>query len=143
MRSHPLVEVRDSRIHSKGLFARRPIRKGARVLEYVGEKVPRSVGSQRADRQLERGKRSKSRGMVYLFELDAEHDLDGDVPWNLARYANHSCDPTCEALVVDGRVWITALRPIEPGEEITFDYGYQLDAWREHPCRCGARGCVG
>lgn len=143
MNSSNLVEVRNSRIHAKGLFARSAIRRGARVIEYVGEKVSRSVGSQRADRDLERAKGSKSRGAVYLFELDAENDLDGNVSWNMARFANHSCDPNCEALVVAGRVWITALRPIAAGEEITFDYGYPYEAWKEHPCRCGARSCAG
>jgi SET domain-containing protein len=143
VKPNSLVEVRQSRIHSKGLFARCAIRRGTRVIEYVGEKVPKAVGSRIADRDLERAKGSKSRGKVYLFELDSEYDLDGSVPWNLARYANHSCDPNCEALVTGGRVWITALRPIEAGEEITFDYGYPFEAYREHPCRCGAPRCVG
>jgi hypothetical protein len=69
--------------------------------------------------------------------------LDGNVPWNPARFLNHSCDPNCEAEPDGGRVWIVARRGIRAGEEITFNYGYDLQDYREHPCRCGAADCVG
>jgi len=73
----------------------------------------------------------------YIFTLDDEHDLDGNVPWNPARLLNHSCAPNCEAELDEGRIWIIALRDIRAGEELTFNYGYDLENYREHPCRCG------
>jgi uncharacterized protein len=65
------------------------------------------------------------------------------VPWNPARFINHSCMPNCEASIEDGRIWITALRDIEPGDELTFNYGYDLDDYKGYPCRCGTSECVG
>jgi hypothetical protein len=79
----------------------------------------------------------------YIFSLDDTHDLDGNVPWNPARFLNHSCDPNCEAEPEGGRVWIVAWRDIQAGEEITFNYGYDLEDCWEHECHCGANGCVG
>jgi len=69
--------------------------------------------------------------------------LDGNVEWNPARFLNHGCAPNSEAICEDGRVWIVALRDIRASEEITFNYGYDLDDYTEHPCRCGAPECVG
>ena len=56
---------------------------------------------------------------------------------------NHSCSPNCEAQNMDGGIWIIALRDIRAGEEITFNYNYDLTDYKEHPCRCGAPNCVG
>jgi hypothetical protein len=78
-----------------------------------------------------------------IFSLNAEEDLDGDVPWNPARLINHSCTPNCEAELEGDRIWIVASRNIQPGEEVTFNYGYDLVDYREHPCRCGSAECVG
>ena len=75
--------------------------------------------------------------------LDEEFDLDGNVEWNPARFLNHSCAPNSEAVCEDGRVWIVGLRDIQPGEEITFNYGYDLADYDEHPCQCRAPECVG
>ena len=62
---------------------------------------------------------------------------------NPARYLNHSCQPNCEARLIRGGIWMVALRDIPAGEELTFNYGYDLTDWRSHPCRCGAADCVG
>ena len=61
----------------------------------------------------------------------------------MARFVNHSCEPNCEAELSDGQVWIIAGRDIAAGEEVTYNYGYDLVDYREHPCRCGAASCVG
>lgn len=124
--------LKPSNIHGMGGFARVDIPAGARVIEYVGRKVTKaeSLALCEANNQ-------------YIFALDDEYDLDGNVDWNPARLVNHSCDPNCEATVEDGRVWIVAVRDIRVGEEITFNYGYDLEDYREYPCCCGARGCVG
>ncbi len=127
-----LVGFRNSRIHGTGGFARTPIPRGTRVLEYVGERI-------RKEQSLERCQCDNQ----YIFSLDDEYDIDGNVAWNPARFINHSCAPNCEAEVDDGRIWIIALRDINPGEEITFNYGYDLVDYKEYPCHCGAEECVG
>jgi len=93
----------------------------------------------RASRRFSR----RSDGCVYIFELNKRHDLDGDVAWNTARLINHSCEPNCESQKARGRIWIVATRDIAAGEELSYDYGFGLENWRDHPCRCGAAACAG
>ena len=66
-----------------------------------------------------------------------------DVPWNTARLINHSCDANCESDTIRGHIWIKARRDIAAGEELAYDYGFDLANWRDHPCRCGTKKCVG
>ncbi|MGY8695197.1 MAG: SET domain-containing protein, partial [Verrucomicrobiia bacterium] len=80
---------------------------------------------------------------VYIFDLDEKHDLDGNFDWNIARLANHSCNPNCEAQDIAGEIWFVALCDIREDDELTFDYGYALEHWKEHPCRCGSKNCIG
>jgi uncharacterized protein len=129
---NPLVCLRKSAIHGTGGFARTDIAAGTRVVEYRGELLTK-------DESL----RHCIAGNPFIFALDDECDLDGSVAWNQARYLNHSCDPNCEAERIDGRIWIVARRDIRAGEEVTFNYGYGLEDYRDHECRCGAAGCVG
>jgi len=75
--------------------------------------------------------------------LDDEWDIDGNVPWNTARLINHSCDPNCEAWIIGRRVYIYSLREIKKGEELTFDYGFDIECYEDHPCRCGSSNCIG
>jgi hypothetical protein len=131
-----------SRIHSSGLFASREIPRGARVIEYVGPKVTKAVGWKRAHAWMEKSN-GTGKGAVYIFELNSKQDIDGNVPWNTARLINHSCRPNCEPRIVRGRIWIVARRRIVAGEELTYDYGYDLEHWEHHPCRCGAANCIG
>lgn len=126
------IEFRKSAIHGAGGFARTSIATGTRIIEYVGEKISASESLRRC--QMENH---------FIFALDEETHLDGNVPGNPARLLNHSCAPNCESLLENGRIWIVALRDIQPGEEITFNYGYDLTDYRDHPCRCGALNCVG
>ncbi|RLE47727.1 SET domain-containing protein, partial [Candidatus Woesearchaeota archaeon] len=62
---------------------------------------------------------------------------------NTARWINHSCNPNCETININGHIWIVALRDIRKGEELSYDYGYSLDDFEEHPCHCGSKNCVG
>ena len=121
-----------SLIHGRGLFAARQIAAGTRVIEYVGERISKTESLRRCEGN-----------NVYIFALDDEFDVDGDVPGNPARFINHSCAPNCEAELDDGRIWIVARRDIREGEEITFNYGYDLEDYQEHPCGCGVPECVG
>lgn len=127
-----LVNFRHSAIDRHGGFALTDIAAGTRVMEYVGERISKTESLRRCEANNE-----------YIFTLDDEHDLDGNVPWNPARLLNHSCVPNCEAELDADRVWIVALRDIKAGEELTFNYGYDLENYRQHPCRCGAADCVG
>jgi SET domain-containing protein len=65
------------------------------------------------------------------------------VSWNLAKYINHSCDPNCETDIIRGKIWINAIKDIKKGEELTYDYGYDMDCYEDHPCRCDSKNCVG
>ncbi|MBI3877679.1 MAG: SET domain-containing protein-lysine N-methyltransferase [Verrucomicrobia bacterium] len=126
------VEVKPSPIHGTGVFASEAFSKGARVLEYTGERISQAESLRRCEAQND-----------YIFALDDEWNLDGNVPWNPARFINHSCAPNCDAERVEGRIWIVARRNIAAGEELTFNYSYDLTDYREHPCRCGAEEFVG
>ena len=127
-----LVCFRPSAIHGVGGFAKADLAAGTRVIEYVGEKITKAESLRRCESNNE-----------YIFSLGDESDFDGNVPWNPARFLNHSCDPNCEAEWAGEHLWIIAKRDIRAGEELTFNYGYDLQDYREHPCRCGATGCVG
>lgn len=135
-------EVRRSGIHGRGLFATRDIPAGAYIIEYVGEKVNKDEANERGWAQMDRA-RETGDAAVYIFTLDDDWDVDGDVPENAARLINHSCDPNCEAFIEDGHIWIAALRDIEKNEELFFNYGFDLENYQDHPCRCGSERCVG
>ncbi len=110
-----------------GLFATRPIKKKARIAEYKGP----ILDQEEADRAERRGNR-------YLYEVSTHRTIDGTPRSNVARYANHSCNPNAESIVWRGRVFIKALRNIKPGEEITYDYGvdYLKNVIGRSNCRC-------
>ena len=131
-----------SSIHGGGLYAKKAIPEGTRVIEYVGERITKAESERREQRRLE-VRDSGADGCVYIFELNARHDIDGDVKWNTARLINHSCAGNCEPQAIRGRIWIVALRDIEQGEELGYDYGFDLSDWRKHPCLCGTPECVG
>jgi SET domain-containing protein len=127
-----LVVFRRSPIHGVGGFARRDIPKDARVIQYVGEKIDRHESLRRCEADNE-----------YIFRLNEELDVDGNVEWNPARFLNHSCAPNCDAELNQGEIWVVANRDIRAGEELTFNYGFDLEDYKNYPCRCGALECVG
>jgi SET domain-containing protein len=126
------LELRVSGIEGRGLFARTQIHAGDQLVEYTGERISKEESLRRC-----------MEGNNYIFSINDDFDLDGSVESNFARFINHSCAPNAEAQLENDRVWIIALRDISPGEEISFNYGYDLDDYREHPCRCGSANCVG
>ena len=137
-----IVRLGRSGLHGFGLFARDFIPQDTQIIEYVGEHITKAEAQRREDRRLAR-LAAGGDGCVYVFELNQRSDLDGQVPWNPARRINHSCAPNCESQQGRGRIWIVARRDIAPDEELTYDYGFPYSEWRDHPCRCGAVGCVG
>lgn len=138
-----MVRVRRSRLHGRGVFALRRIRKGTRVLEYLGDRI----SHQQADRRYEH--KHINDNHTFLFIVDRGVVIDGGMHGNNARFINHSCDPNCESLIEDRRVFIEAIRTIRPGEELTYDY--QIGRDRDDPpnvdqifaCHCAAASCRG
>ena len=139
----PPILVRDSNVHGRGVFATRRIEKGERIIEYLGERVSHDE----ADRRYELKDENDSH--TFLFIVDSKTVIDAGTDGNEARFFNHSCDPNCESVVEKRRVFIEALRAIEPGEEMTYDY----QIYRDHDdpenidqifaCRCGFANCRG
>ena len=127
-----LVVFKDSPIHGIGGFAKMGVHKGTRILEYLGERISKAESLRRCEQN-----------NAFIFTLNAEQDLDGNVAWNPARLINHSCSPNCEAEMDNDRIWIVAARDIQRGEEITFNYGYDLEDYKDYPCQCGSPQCVG
>jgi SET domain-containing protein len=123
--------IRSSAIHAAGCYTTSPIRKGARVAEYTGPLLTKA----------EADARYEASPITYLFGLgDGSMVIDGHC---MAMFINHSCDANCETSEVDGRVWITAIRSIDAGEEITYDYCLYDGGEDEAICNCGAANCRG
>lgn len=136
-------EIRRSRIQGRGAFALRRLRVGTRLIEYLGERITPEAADARYDEDL------GVRHHTFLFSVDKKTVIDAAVNGNEARFINHSCDPNCEAVDDDGRIFIEVIRTIHPGEELSYDYQYErdddYDEEREahYVCRCGAENCRG
>jgi hypothetical protein len=135
--------VRRSPIHGNGVFALRLIRKGTRIIEYIGERI----SHEEADARYSELHANSPHTM--LFTVNDDIVIDATRRGNSARWINHSCTPNCEIEDQDDRIFIEARRDIRPGEELTYDYNLQLGephtkaAKRAHACFCGARRCRG
>ncbi|MBC8189317.1 MAG: SET domain-containing protein-lysine N-methyltransferase [Puniceicoccaceae bacterium] len=140
--SKPLCKVKNSKIHGRGLYATADIKVETQIIQYVGEKITKEESTKRA-LEWEEQARETGEGLVYIFELDDTYDIDGRLGENPARYMNHSCDGNCEAINYDGEIWIVARKDIKKGEELVYDYGYDMEHFLDHPCLCGADNCIG
>jgi SET domain-containing protein len=133
-----LIEVRASPIQGLGVFARRPIAEGTRLIEYAGEVISEAEGDARYEEA------AMARHHTYLMALEDGRCIDAAVGGNESRFINHSCEPNCEAVEEDGRVWIETLEPIAAGQELTYDYAYERAADEDeafYQCGCGASRC--
>ena len=138
-----MIEVRRSNVHGMGVFALKPIPKGTRLIEYVGERV----SHQEADSRYE--EKDANDAHTFLFIVDSRTVIDAGVDGNDARFFNHACNPNCESVIEAKRVYIETTRDIAPGEELTYDY--QIQRERDDPpdidevfaCHCGAPDCRG
>jgi SET domain-containing protein len=123
--------IRSSAIHAAGCYTTTAIRKGERVAEYSGHRMTKD----------EADIRYQDSPITYLFGLgDGEIVIDGHCT---AMFINHSCDANCETRERKGHVWITAIRDIAPGEEITYDYCLYDGGEDEAICNCGTKKCRG
>jgi len=127
-----MVCIGHSPIDRQGLFAAQDITRGSRIIAYIGEKISRAESARRLQA-----------GNAYIFHLNYRYALDGETLANTARYINHSCDPNCVVEKTHDTLWIVALRDIKEGEELSYNYGYDLERYKDNPCNCGAKNCCG
>ena len=138
-----LFEVRSSKIHGKGIYAKIDIKKDIKVIEYIGENISKEVGNIRAEEQYKKSMENNNNGAVYVFELNDKYDIDGNVEHNIARFTNHSCNPNCKYKIENNHIWIISIKDIKKGEEITYDYDYDPEDYINHPCKCNSENCIG
>ena len=133
------LTVRKSDVHGRGVYTTQRIAKGTRIIEYTGKRVLWDSIPEFSDDQ-----------RTFFFGLqDGKHVIDPSVGGNEARWINHSCDPNCEAIEENGRIFIYALRNLRPGEELFYDYALEMDEptteelEQESACHCGSAKCRG
>jgi SET domain-containing protein len=140
---NPYFELRRSAIQGTGAFATRTIRKGTRIIEYLGQRISWRTADKRYDDE------KMSRHHTFLFTVDDRVVIDAGVDGNDARFINHSCDPNCEAVNERKRIFIEAVKTIPAGTELVYDYQYErMDDHTEederfYQCRCGSPKCRG
>lgn len=131
------------------MYATRPIQPGECIVQLTGKLRTHAEADALYDK--------KQNGHTFLFELNEKYVIDASVNGNLARWINHSCHPNCEAVIEEDqggrrhrdKIFIEAIRAIDAGEELTYDYSLELDApptasdRKQWPCRCGAENCIG
>ena len=132
------IEVRKSDVHGRGVYALQFIRRGTRIIEYTGERT-----------SWEAAPNDENDPHTFNFGLDNGQVINPLVGGNDARWINHSCDPNCETAEEDDRIFIDAMRDIQPGEELFYDYALEIDepiteeAKKKYACYCGSRTCRG
>ncbi len=138
-------KVKYSKVHGRGVFATQTIKKNTKIIQYIGDKVTKTEGDKRSAKRIKKYLNSEKTGSVYIFELNNKYDIDGYVKQNKARYINHSCSPNCEVDIIDDEIWISSIKKIKNGEELTYDYGFSFDKedYRDHECKCGSKYCIG
>jgi len=141
------IAVKTSPIHGKGVFVVKPIKKGAVIIEYKGERISWKKAEKRHPHD------SKEPNHTFYFSLEDGRVIDAKYGGNAARWINHSCKPCCETQEesYDGkpRVFVYALRNLKPGEELFYDYSLGVEGRvtkkmkKDYECRCGAKKCRG
>jgi uncharacterized protein len=141
--SSPLIEVRNSPVHGRGVFARTHIPKGTRIIEYLGDRVSHAAADARYEDH------DESDNHTFLFIVDPRTVIDAGVGGNDARFINHQCEGNCESVIENRRVFIDAARDIAAGAELGYDY--EIGREKDDPpnvdeiyaCRCGSPQCRG
>lgn len=139
----PAFKIRRSAVSGRGAFAIRDIRRGERLIEYVGERISHAEADARYIDE------AMASHHTFLFAVSRRTVIDAFVGGNDSRFINHSCAPNCEAVIEGSRVFIYARKRIAKGEELFYDYEYERDGTEtpadeaRYACRCGARRCRG
>jgi hypothetical protein len=137
------LAVRKSGVHGKGVYAVLPIKAGDAVLEYKGEIITWRKALSRHPHD------PQQPSHTFYFHLNDKYVIDGKYYGNSAKWINHSCAPNLEASQTGRRVFLKALRDIEPGEELFYDYSLIIEGRKtakvkkEHACLCGSPNCRG
>ena len=127
--NHHFKKVKVKRgLSGLGLFAGENIKKGEIIIEYIGNILNKEEAENISSSQ-------------YLFEINRNKTIDGSPRFNIARYANHSCDGNAESDVTKGRVFVKAIKAIQEGDEIVYDYGEEFMKEYISPkgCRCSVK----
>ncbi len=141
--SSPLVTVRRSGVHGRGVFARRDIPRGTRIIEYTGERISWKEAQALPPNDPD------DPHHTFFFSLDDGRVINAAAGGNEARWINHSCGPNCRTDELKGRVYIYALRKIKAGEELFYDYSLEPADKRTKAlerlfrCHCGSENCRG
>jgi uncharacterized protein len=141
--SNRRFQVRRSSVHGRGVFAVAPIARDELIIEYTGEVIGWPEALRRHPHDPE------DPNHTFYFSLEGGKVIDAKVGGNSSRWINHACDPNCQADETDGRVFIRALRDLQPGDELFYDYGLVLDERqtaklkKQYACRCGSPACRG
>ena len=138
-------KVKKSKIHGSGIVATVNIKKGIKIIQYIGERVTKKEGDRRSAERIKKYLNKKNEGSVYILELNKKYDIDGSPLYNNARYINHSCNPNCEVDIIENEIWIISIRRLKKGEELNYDYGYPFDKddYIDHVCKCESKNCIG
>ena len=137
------IQTRRSGVHGKGVFAVQNIAEGETIIEYVGAIISWKEAQKRHPHD------PSDPNHTFYFHIDETRVIDALYGGNSSRWINHACEPNCEADEDGGRVFIKALRNIEAGEELNYDYGLIIDERytpklkAEYPCWCNAKTCRG
>ncbi len=137
------IQVRRSGVHGKGVFALQDIAEGETLIEYVGEVISWDEAQDRHPHDPE------DPNHTFYFHVNEDRVIDALYGGNSSRWINHSCDPNCEADEDNDRIFIKAIRNIQAGEELNYDYGLIIDEpytkklKAEYPCWCGSAHCRG
>jgi SET domain-containing protein len=132
------IEVRESSVHGRGVYATQVISEGTRIIEYTGQRV-----------SWEAAPDDENDPHTFNFGLENGEVINPEIEGNDARWINHCCDPNCEAIEEDNRIFIYSMRDIEAGEELFYDYAMEIDepiteeSKRKFACHCGASNCRG
>jgi SET domain-containing protein len=133
-----LYRIQKSSIDKKGrgLYATQDIKEGTRIIDYIGKIITK--------KQTEESLKFDNSKPIYLFNLNKNYDMDGDVSWNTARLINHSCSNNCDYNGTGLKLWVVAIKDIKKSEEITADYGFGYDEdYKQFPCKCKSKNCCG
>jgi len=132
------IEVRESGVHGRGVYATQLISQGTRIIEYTGQRV-----------SWEAAPDDDNDPHTFNFGLENGEVINAEIGGNDARWINHSCDPNCEAIEEDDSIFIYAMRDIQPGEELFYDYAMEIDepitekSKKKFACHCGRSNCRG
>jgi len=131
-----MYRIIKSKISNKGLVANQDIKNETRIIDYKGRLITK--------KETARSDKFDNDKHIYLFNINKRYDLDGDYKYNTARLINHSCNPNCEVTGKGTKLWVSSIKDIKKGEELSYDYGFAFDEnFRDFPCKCRASNCCG